>query len=72
MNLITKIRRNLILNKIARLEHEEHFISPFFCGETNYPIKLKENRQALRKAKSQLAELAPKAPKGTADGDNDE
>lgn len=57
MNIITKMRRRLLLEEIGRLERHAEFISPFFCGETQYPIKLKENETKLKKAKQKLKRL---------------
>jgi len=49
------------LECIERLEKHRGFISPFFCGETAYPIRLEQNiidiKKAKRKYRSLLKEL---------------
>lgn len=55
--ILNKIRYNMALNKVARLEHEAEFISPFFCGKTAYPIKKARNDAELEKAQAKLKEL---------------
>lgn len=58
MKIIKKIRYNLALAKVKRLEQERQFISPFFCGDTAYPIELEKNEKALKLAKAKLRSKA--------------
>lgn len=44
-------RAKWALDEIERLEKHRDFISPFFCGETAYPIKLAEWHEDIKKAK---------------------
>ncbi|MFA5174772.1 MAG: hypothetical protein WC438_06340 [Candidatus Pacearchaeota archaeon] len=70
MNILNKIRRfflkieyDFLLSNIECLERDKKFITPFFCGQTSYPIRLKEQEIKISKAKIKLENIQEKLNK---------